>query len=119
MPEKPSDWPGAAVAITILALIGAVTISAIQHYTLDQALQTWQVMGTIIGLVVCAFVTFFARGAVDNAQMQARNAMELTALQVRRADTTQQALTKAAGMPALEHWAVCCQRIRSIGWPRR
>jgi len=63
-------------------------------------------MGTIIGLVTGAFVTFFfTRGAIDNAQLQARNAMELAALQDRRAGATQQALTKAAGLLPPEQWS--------------
>jgi hypothetical protein len=106
MAEKSNDWPAAAVAITILFLIGAVTVSAILRCdTLNEALQIWQAMGTIVGLVTGAFVTFFfTRGAVDNAQHQARNAMELAALQDRRADATQQALTKVAGLLPSEQW---------------
>jgi hypothetical protein len=97
MNENQTGWPSAAVAIAILALIGAVTIAAIFRYpTLDEALQIWQAMAALIGLVTGAIVTyFFTRSAVETAQAQARNAVQMATLQERRAHATQQALTKA------------------------
>jgi hypothetical protein len=56
-------------------------------------------MTALIGIVTGAFVTyFFTRGAVETAQDQARGAMQIASQQARRADATQQALTKAAGL---------------------
>ena len=100
MPEKSNDWPAAAVAIAILILIGAVTVSAIRRYeSLNEALQIWQASGTIIGMVTGAFVTFFfTRGAVEAAQSQARNTMQMAAQEERLADATHRALTKAVGL---------------------
>lgn len=100
MNEQQTGWPSAAVAIAILALIGAVTIAAINKYdTWNEALQIWQAMTALIGIVTGAFVTyFFTRGAVESAQTQARNAMQIAAQQTRRADVAQQALTKAVGV---------------------
>jgi hypothetical protein len=91
MSENQTGWPSAAVAIAILALIGAVTIAAINKYaTWNEALQLWQAMTALIGIVTGAFVTyFFTRGAVETAQDQARGAMQIA---------SQQALTKAAGL---------------------
>jgi hypothetical protein len=65
-----TEWPSAAVAIAILALIGAVTVAAIFRYqTLAEALQIWQAMAALIGIVTGAFVTyFFTRGSVETAQ---------------------------------------------------
>lgn len=100
MNENQTGWPSAAVAIAILALIGAVTVAAIFRYqTLAEALQIWQAMAALIGIVTGAFVTyFFTRGAVETAQGQARVAMQQAAVEARRADASQQALTKAAGL---------------------
>ncbi len=100
--ENQSGWPSAAVAIAILALIGTVTVAAIIRYPLTEALQIWQAMAAIIGLVTGAFVTFFfTRGAVETAQMQARTAMQMAAEQERRADAAHQALMRitAGGAP--------------------
>lgn len=100
MSENQSTWPSAAVAIAILALIGAVTVAAIFRYsTLTEVLQIWQAMAALIGLVTGAFVTyFFTRGSVESAQEQARDAMRIANQEVRRADATQQALTRAVGL---------------------
>jgi hypothetical protein len=100
MSENQATWPSAAVAIAILALIGAVTVAAIFRYSsLDEALQIWQAMAALIGLVTGAFVTyFFTRGSIETAQEQARNAMRMATQEGRRADATQQALTRAVGL---------------------
>ena len=100
MPEKSSDWPAAAVAIAILLLAGAVTIAAINQFdTTAEVLQIWEPMNTLLALFTGAFVTFFfTRGAVQTAQFQARTATLMAAQQERRADATQQALTKAVAM---------------------
>lgn len=107
MSNNQAGWPSAAVAIAILAMIGAVTIAAItSDYTLSETLQIWQAMTAIIGLVTGAFVTyFFTRSAVDTAQGQAHGAMQLAAQEARRADATQQALTKAVGLLQPEQWS--------------
>jgi hypothetical protein len=100
MNDNQTGWPSAAVAIAILALIGAVTVAAIFRYqTLAEALQIWQAMAALIGIVTGAFVTyFFTRGTVETAQGQARIALQQAAQEARRADASQQALTKAAGL---------------------
>jgi hypothetical protein len=99
MTDQRTGWPSAAVAIAILALVGAVTIAAIGRYSLAEVLQIWQAMAAIIGLVSGAFVTyFFTRSAVETAEVQARNALLMASHQERRADATQQALTKAVGL---------------------
>jgi hypothetical protein len=98
--EKSNDWPAAAVAITILILAGAVTISAINTFRNPaDALQIWEPMSALLALFTGAFITyFFSRGAVQSALLQARNAMLMATQQEQRADATQQALTKAVAM---------------------
>ena len=99
MNENQTGWPSAAVAIAILTLIGAVTIAAIFRYTLGEALQIWQSMSALIGLVTGAFVTyFFTRNSIEAAQTQARSAMELAHEESRRSDAAHMMLTKAAGL---------------------
>lgn len=100
MNETQAPWPSAVVAISILALIGAVTVTAIVRYpTLEEALQIWQAMAALIGLVTGAFVTyFFTRASVETAQTQARDARELATEEGHRAYTTRQALTQAVGL---------------------
>jgi hypothetical protein len=100
MTEKGNDWPAAAVAITILILAGAVTIAAINTFkNPTDALKIWEPMSALLALFTGAFITyFFTRGAVQSAQLQARNASLLAAQQARRADATQQALTKAVAL---------------------
>jgi hypothetical protein len=99
MNENQTGWPSAAVAIAILVLIGAVTIAAIQKYTLGEAMQIWQAMTALIGLVTGAFVTyFFTRSSIETAQTQAHEAMQLAQQESRRADAAHAMLTKAAGL---------------------
>jgi hypothetical protein len=107
MTEKPSEWPAAAVAITVLVLVGAVTIAAIfnSNNQMEEALKIWEPMSALLALFTGAFVTFFfTRSSVQAAQFQARNAILLAEQQQRRAELTQQALTKAAGELEPETW---------------
>jgi hypothetical protein len=70
--QQDSGWgPGpAAVALGLLALIGAVTVSAIFHYdTVDDALKFWSALSGLIGVVTGAFVAyFFTRETVETAK---------------------------------------------------
>ena len=57
------------------------------------------------GAVTGAFVTFFTRGAADNAQCRVRNAMDLAARQERRLGVTERAWTKASGLLSPAQWS--------------
>jgi hypothetical protein len=73
-----NDWPSALVALGILALVGAIAISAIVHYnTVDDALKIWSGLTALVGVITGAFVSyFFTRGTVQAAQQTAQVARE-------------------------------------------
>jgi H+/gluconate symporter-like permease len=63
--NREDSWPTAAVAISIAALVGLVTIVAILKYDVDEALMIWSALGTIVGALTGAIVTYyFARKTV-------------------------------------------------------
>lgn len=95
------NWgPGPTlVALGILALIGAVAVSAIFHYkTVDDALKFWSVLSGLVGVVTGAFVAFFfTRGTVQAAaqgtealQGVAEKAQEQSDAQRKAAEKAQQ-----------------------------
>lgn len=67
-----NGWPpaSAVVALGIIALIGAIAVSAILHYaSVEDALKFWAALSGLLGLITGVFVTyFFTKGAVDSAQ---------------------------------------------------
>ena len=68
-------WPSAAVAVALLATIAAIAVVAILRYSVDDALKVWSALGTLVGVVTGAFVTyFFTRGAVQHARRAADTA---------------------------------------------
>lgn len=110
------SWgPGpAVVALGILALIGAITISAIFHYTsVDDALKFWSALAGLAGVVTGAFVSFFftratvqtARQSVETlqrttsqARQQTTEATQLASKATQRAETSDHALTATFGL---------------------
>jgi hypothetical protein len=87
-------------------MIGAVTIAGINKYpTTTEALEIWSSLSPVVGLITGAFVTyFFTRGAIQSAHGQARDASLLAARSQERADLTQQALVKVAGIVEPSQW---------------
>jgi len=72
------DWPAATVAIALIALIGAIIVTAILKYdSVDEALKIWGVMSTIVGLLVGGVgAHFFSQKAIDRAEDAATEAQE-------------------------------------------
>lgn len=62
--------PSAAVAVSIVVLLGAVLVAAILKYdTVDEALQLSTSLSALFGVVTGAFVSyFFTRGTTSAAQ---------------------------------------------------
>lgn len=103
------SWgPGpAVVAVGILALIGAITISAIFHYTnVDDALKFWSALAGLAGVVTGAFVSFFFTRATVQTAQQAVQTLTKTASQAQQqataatqqAETSHRALTATLGL---------------------
>jgi hypothetical protein len=73
--QQEVGWPSAVVATALLATIAAIAIAAIVRYSVDDALKVWSALGTLVGVVTGAFVTyFFTRGAVQHARRAAESA---------------------------------------------
>lgn len=98
-PDQVGWAPGpAVVALGIIALIGAITISAIFHYTkVDDALKFWAALTGLVGVVTGAFVAyFFTRTTVQTAQTAAQTAQQQAASQTQVAVQTVEEVRRAA-----------------------
>jgi hypothetical protein len=106
MPKEPTEgavtWPSAVVAMGILVLIGAITVSAVWKYNnIDDALKFWTALAALVGVVTGAFVAFFfTTGSTAEAQRVAADARAESA-EARRAleeahTTASKALDQAA-----------------------
>ena len=72
-----SAWPSAVVACALIALVGTVTVAAILKYEIDSTLKMWAALGTIVGVLTGAFVSyFFSRSSIDAARTEATLAKE-------------------------------------------
>jgi hypothetical protein len=99
--------------MSIVIFIGAATTAAIVRYDVDGALKIWAALGSVVGLLTGAFVTyFFTRGAVDAekktaelAERQATQAKADASAARTAADDRLAALVKAAGMMDKTAWA--------------
>jgi len=69
------EWASAAVAITIILVFGGVTAIALHRYTTDELLKLWSsigpAVGTIAGLVIGTFGTYFFARQATEAKVQA------------------------------------------------
>jgi hypothetical protein len=105
-------WPSAIVACTFVALVGTVTTAAIVRYDVDAALKIWAALGSIVGVLTGAFVTYFftsaaVAGAKENtatAQAQAAQAATGTAAARALADDRLAAIAKVAGLVEKDLW---------------
>jgi type IV secretory pathway VirB6-like protein len=105
MNDDAIKWPSAVVACFLISLVGAVSVTSIIRYGVDDALKVWAALGSIVGVITGAVVTyFFSRQAVkkatesaNNAQQTATNAQRIAAQQTERADGAQRALAALAG----------------------
>ena len=92
------SWPSAAVGITMVVLVMAVTVAAIIRYPADDALKFWSALGPVIGVLTGAFVTYFF---------------------TRRTIATEQANTAAARKRAEESFAAAeelSRHVNSAAW---
>jgi mannitol-specific phosphotransferase system IIBC component len=101
--------PGPAlVALGILGLIGAITVSAIFHYSsVDDALKFWAALSGIVGVVTGAFVAFFfTRATVQAAQQGAQTAQQSAEALRGVAEKAQEQATNAEQNAQVSHRAL-------------
>jgi len=73
--RQDAGWPSAIVGVALLLAITTIASVAIWKYSVDDALKVWSALGTLVGVVTGAFVTyFFTRTAVQLANQHAQKA---------------------------------------------
>jgi hypothetical protein len=79
MPDGGGRWAAAVVALGILVLIGAMSVTAIIRYdTVEEALKIWAAVTGLLGVVTGAVVAyFFTRGTVETARQSAQSLQEV------------------------------------------
>lgn len=111
MDKQLVGWPSAIVGVTLLLVIGAVTVAAIARYPVDDALRVWTALTAIVGVITGAFVSyFFTRGTVQQAQDQTKQAQEQTASVRASAALNETALKRVAGQMDPVQWQSLLQQ---------
>ena len=95
-----TEWPSALVALGLIALIGAITVTAIVRYeNIDDALKFWSALSGLLGVITGAAVTYFFTRTAVTAATSAASAAQSTAnaaQQTAAAANQQAAATQAA-----------------------
>jgi len=93
-----SQWPSAAVAITMIALIGFLMGLSVYKGGMDGALKMWAALGTLVGILTGSMATyFFTRTTTSAALREASHATQLAVTASETAKTaTQQVQEKDA-----------------------
>ena len=101
-----TSWPAAVVAVTIVLLLGSITVVAIMKYDgPDDALKIWAALSGIGGLLTGAFVTyFFSQGTVQEAKAARDKAEERASDFAEKAEERGEALAAAAGRLGSQEW---------------
>jgi len=105
MENQNQTWgPGPTlVALGLLALIGAISVSAIFHYsTVDDALKFWSVLSGLVGVVTGAFVAFFFTRATVQAATLGTEALKGVAEKAQEQSDVQQKAAENAQQQAQE-----------------
>ena len=98
MSNEGITWPSAMVAIALIFLVAAVTVTAIIRYDVDSALEIWSSLGTVVGILTGAVVTyFFTRQTVAEAQRAAMETQRKADSERTRANDALEAFVLAAG----------------------
>jgi hypothetical protein len=64
-----SKWPESAVAVALILLIGAVSVTGIARYQVEEFLKIWAALTGLVGIITGAIVTyFFTRASLDQAE---------------------------------------------------
>lgn len=64
-----SKWPESAVAVALILLITAVSVTGIARYEVADFLKIWAALTGLVGIITGAIVTyFFTRSTIDQAE---------------------------------------------------
>src|SRR5262245_43571317 len=64
-----SKWPESAVAVALILLIAAVSVTGIARYPVEEFLKIWAALTGLVGIITGAIVTyFFTRASLDQAE---------------------------------------------------
>ena len=64
-----SKWPESAVAVALILLIAAVSVTGIARYPVEEFLKIWAALTGLVGIITGAIVTyFFTRASLDHAE---------------------------------------------------
>jgi hypothetical protein len=64
-----SKWPESAVAVALVLLIAAVSVTGIARYPVEEFLKIWAALTGLVGIITGAIVTyFFTRASLDQAE---------------------------------------------------
>ena len=103
--QESTNWPSAGVAIALVTLVGAVAITAIVRYDVDDALKIWSSLGTVVGVLTGGVVTyFFTRESVVTANKSAANAKDTADKALGQAENWKAALLTTAGLMDKNEW---------------
>lgn len=70
-----SKWPESAVAVALILLIAAVSVTGIARYPVEEFLKIWAALTGLVGIITGAIVTyFFTRASLDQAERRVVNA---------------------------------------------
>jgi len=72
----PSPRQSTVVAICFITLVGAVTITALNVYEIDDFLKVWAVLGTLVGVITGAVPSYFFAVSASKAHSQRVEAEE-------------------------------------------
>jgi len=72
----PSPKQSTVVAVFFIVLVGAVTITALNVYEVDDFLKVWAVLGTLVGVITGAVPSYFFAVSASKAQSQRVEAEE-------------------------------------------
>ena len=108
--NETGTWPSALVAIALVVLVAAITVTAIIRYDVDSALKIWSSLGTVVGILTGAVVTyFFTRDTVAVAKKQVEGAQAQMEIERTRAHESLAALAAAAGRVDPAVWSQIVQ----------
>lgn len=74
----PTNKQATFVAVCFILLVGAITVTALEVYEVDEFLKVWAVIGTLVGVVTGAIPSFFFAVSSGRAQSQRNVAEEKT-----------------------------------------
>jgi hypothetical protein len=92
----PSNKQATFIAVCFIVLVGAITVTALHAYEVDEFLKVWAVIGTLVGVVTGAIPSFFF--AVSNGKAQAERGKAEEKVQTVLGVSSSQSISEAADL---------------------